>query len=87
MWSVVCGTGRRLGLFTSWGEKISIPCLADLIHSYVLIAGSGYIGMATAFNALSNHGACTVVFTFISFIMSTALALFPKLSQIGVAGN
>jgi len=57
-----------------------------LTISYVLIAGSGYIGMATAFNALSNHGTCTVVFTFISFIMSTALALFPKLSQIGVAG-
>jgi len=43
--------------------------------------------MATALNALSNHGTCTVVFTFISFIMSTAIALFPKLSQIGVAGE
>jgi hypothetical protein len=54
---------------------------------YVLIAGSGYIGMATAFNALSEHGACTVWFTFISFVLSTALALFPKLSQIGIAGE
>lgn len=52
----------------------------QLIVRYVLIAGSGYIGMATAFNAISDHGACTVVFTFVSFVMSTALALFPKLS-------
>lgn len=43
--------------------------------------------MATAFNALSEHGACTVWFTFIAFVLSTALALFPKLSQIGIAGE
>jgi hypothetical protein len=67
--------------FLRWMNKRS------LTFRYVLIAGSGYIGMATAFNALSEHGACTVWFTFLSFALSTALALFPKLSQIGMAGK
>lgn len=62
-----------------WVSAMSVTQL-QLIVRYVLIAGSGYIGMATAFNAISDHGACTVVFTFVSFVMSTALALFPKLS-------
>ena len=74
--------------FTSSGKSDWILLIRlALTGSYVLIAGSGYIGMATAFNALSDHGTCTVVFTFISFIMSTAIALFPKLSQIGIAGE
>jgi hypothetical protein len=55
--------------------------------SYTLVAGSGYIGVSTAFNALSDHGACTVWFVFVAFIGSTALAAFPKLNQIGLAGT
>lgn len=54
---------------------------------YTLVAGSGFIGVSTAFNALSDHGACTVWFVFVAFIGSTALAAFPKLNQIGLAGK
>lgn len=67
-------------------KHLSVLCELTNIR-YVLVAGSGYIGMSTALNALSEHGACTVWFTFVSFILSTALALFPKLSQIGIGGQ
>ncbi|KAK1925999.1 transmembrane amino acid transporter protein-domain-containing protein [Papiliotrema laurentii] len=55
------------------------------VVGYTLVAGSGFIGVATALNALSDHGACTVWFAFVAFVGSTALASFPKLSQIGMA--
>lgn len=55
------------------------------IIGYDLVAGSGYIGVATALNTLSDHGACTVWFSFVAFVLSTAIAMFPKLAQVGVA--
>ncbi|OCF36058.1 hypothetical protein I317_01847 [Kwoniella heveanensis CBS 569] len=54
------------------------------VIGYTLVTGSGYIGTATAFNALSEHGACTVWFAFVAFIISTAVAAFPKFGQISV---
>ncbi|WRT68118.1 uncharacterized protein IL334_005093 [Kwoniella shivajii] len=54
------------------------------IVGYALVTGSGYIGTATAFNALSEHGACTVWFSFVAFVISTGVAAFPKFGQIGV---
>ncbi|RDW56634.1 hypothetical protein BP5796_13099 [Coleophoma crateriformis] len=39
--------------------------------NYVLCTGSGILGISTALNALSNHGACTVWFSFVGFIMIT----------------
>ncbi|WWC62253.1 uncharacterized protein I303_104849 [Kwoniella dejecticola CBS 10117] len=54
------------------------------VIGYTLVTGSGYIGTATAFNALSEHGACTVWFSFVAFVISTAVAAFPKFGQIGV---
>ncbi|WVF66414.1 hypothetical protein IAT40_001154 [Kwoniella sp. CBS 6097] len=54
------------------------------VVGYTLVTGSGYIGTATAFNALSDHGACTVWFAFVAFIISTAVAAFPKFGQISV---
>ncbi|GAA6031257.1 hypothetical protein JCM8097_005570 [Rhodosporidiobolus ruineniae] len=50
---------------------------------YILVTGSGYIAGAVAFNALSNHGACTVWFAFVTFVICTASASFPRFSQIG----
>ncbi|WVQ94030.1 hypothetical protein IAU59_001108 [Kwoniella sp. CBS 9459] len=54
------------------------------VVGYTLVTGSGYIGTATAFNALSEHGACTVWFAFVAFVISTAVAAFPKFGQISV---
>ncbi|GAA5859917.1 hypothetical protein JCM8547_004386 [Rhodosporidiobolus lusitaniae] len=51
---------------------------------YVLVTGSGYVAGAVAFNALSNHGACTVWFAFVTFVFCTASASFPRFSQIGI---
>jgi hypothetical protein len=52
---------------------------------FTLVTGSGYVAGAVAFNALSNHGACTVWFAFISFVICTVVASFPKFGQIGIA--
>ncbi|GAA5999346.1 uncharacterized protein JCM10292_001220 [Rhodotorula paludigena] len=50
---------------------------------FVLVTGSGYIAGATALNALSEHGACTVWFAFVFFVFCTATASFPRFSQVG----
>ncbi|WVR08411.1 hypothetical protein IAU60_005466 [Kwoniella sp. DSM 27419] len=54
------------------------------IIGYALVAGSGFVGTAVAFNALSEHGACTVWFALVAFVLSTVIAAFPKFGQISV---
>ncbi|GAA5887079.1 hypothetical protein JCM6882_009440 [Rhodosporidiobolus microsporus] len=72
MMALVCG---------AWGREI----VGNLFFiGYVLVTGSGYIAGAVAFNALSEHGACTVWFAFVTFVFCTACASFPRFSQIGV---
>ncbi|KAK9418788.1 putative Amino acid transporter transmembrane domain-containing protein [Seiridium unicorne] len=39
------------------------------IIAYVFCTGSGILGTSIAFNALSEHGACSVVFSFVSTVM------------------
>jgi len=55
------------------------------IIGYDLVAGSGYIGVAVGLNTLTNHSTCTVWYVFIAFVFSSALAMFPRLAQIGIA--
>ncbi|KAH8656574.1 transmembrane amino acid transporter protein-domain-containing protein [Tricladium varicosporioides] len=38
--------------------------------AFIFCTGSSLIGISTAFNALSDHGACSVVFTFVGMIMT-----------------
>ncbi|ORY31432.1 putative N amino acid transport system protein [Naematelia encephala] len=51
--------------------------------AYVLCAGSGILGVSIGINALSDHAACTVVWTLIATIVVAAGASFPKFHQIG----
>jgi hypothetical protein len=51
--------------------------------AYVLCTGSGMVGLSVAFNALSNHSACTVWWTFLSFCIITICASVRKFEKIG----
>ena len=53
------------------------------IIGYVLVTGSGIVGVSTALNALSHHAACTVWWSFIAMVVTVALASFRKFTQIG----
>ena len=48
------------------------------------LSGATIIGVATALNALSDHGACTVIFAAVAMIGTIIFASFPRFGQIGV---
>ncbi|CAG8263123.1 unnamed protein product [Penicillium olsonii] len=50
---------------------------------YVLVTGSGIIGVSTALNALSHHAACTVWWSFIAAVVIIATASVRKLQHVG----
>ncbi|KAI1875600.1 uncharacterized protein JN550_001886 [Neoarthrinium moseri] len=51
--------------------------------AYILCTGSGIVGLSVAFNALSDHAACTVWWGFLSFVIITAAASIRTLRNIG----
>ncbi|KAK8028351.1 hypothetical protein PG991_005407 [Apiospora marii] len=51
--------------------------------AYILVTGSGIIGLSVAFNALSNHAFCTVWWGLISAAIITACALIRTLKNLG----
>jgi hypothetical protein len=53
------------------------------IIAYVLCTGSGILGVSIALNALSNHAACTVWWSFIATIVVIATASVRKFQKIG----
>ncbi|KAL4948747.1 transmembrane amino acid transporter protein-domain-containing protein [Aspergillus filifer] len=53
------------------------------IIAYVLVTGSGIIGVSTALNALSHHAACTVWWSFIATVVIVATASVRKLEHVG----
>ncbi|KAK9896400.1 putative amino acid transporter [Cystobasidium minutum MCA 4210] len=52
--------------------------------TWIFLSGASIIGVATALNALSDHGACTVVFAAVAMIGTIIFASFPRFGQIGV---
>jgi hypothetical protein len=50
---------------------------------YVLVTGSGIIGVSTGLNALSHHAACTVWWSFIAAVAIIATASVRKLQHVG----
>jgi amino acid permease len=53
------------------------------IIAYVLVTGSGIIGVSTALNALSHHATCTVWWSFIATVVIIATASIRKLEHVG----
>ncbi|KAI0134108.1 amino acid transporter [Xylariales sp. AK1849] len=51
--------------------------------AYVLCTGTGIVGLSVAFNALSDHAACTVWWSFLSMVIITAAASVRTLRNIG----
>ncbi|GAA5896528.1 hypothetical protein JCM6882_005719 [Rhodosporidiobolus microsporus] len=46
------------------------------------VAGSAFVGISTAFNAITMHGTCTVVFVLIAMLVALPFAMLPKLADI-----
>jgi hypothetical protein len=64
------------------------PVLRELVGllfivAYVLCAGSGIVGLAVGFNALSDHAACTVWWAFLAYVAVVACASVRKFEKIG----
>lgn len=69
-------------------EVVGGPFIRELtglsfIFTYILCAGAGIIGVATALNVLSSHAACTVWWAFIATIVIACAASIRKLEGIG----
>lgn len=56
---------------------------AVFIVAYILCIGGGVIGLSVAFNALSDHGACTVWFAFAGMVLMTIAAAVRTLRNVG----
>lgn len=48
-----------------------------------VIAGAGMIGISTALNALSTHGACTVIFVAVAAVVVVLIASTETLEKLG----
>ena len=55
----------------------------QILVAQVLITAAGIVSCSTAFNALSNHGACTVVFSFVSAALITGFSAVRTFSHLG----
>ncbi len=58
-----------------------VSCLT--LYSFVLVSGSGILGVSIALNALSTHAACTVWWSFLATIFVAAIASIRKFHDIG----
>lgn len=56
---------------------------ALFVVAYVLCTGSGILGVSIALNALSDHGACTVWFSFVGAVLTIMAASVRKFEKVG----
>jgi hypothetical protein len=54
-----------------------------IIIAQVLISAAGIVTTATAFNALSDHATCTVVFALVSTILITLCSSIRTFANLG----
>ncbi len=55
----------------------------QILVAQVLITAAGIVSCSTAFNALSEHGACTVIFSFVSAVLITIFSSVRTFSRLG----
>ncbi|ORY65277.1 transmembrane amino acid transporter protein-domain-containing protein [Pseudomassariella vexata] len=70
------------------GHKVGGVVFREIIGilylvAYILCTGSGIVGLSVGFNALSDHAACTVWWSFLSMVLITAAASVRTLRNIG----
>jgi hypothetical protein len=66
-----------------WGRIGKELVGLQILVAQVLITGAGIVSCSTAFNALSEHGACTVVFGFVSAVLITLFSSVRTFSRLG----
>ncbi|KAF4338090.1 neutral amino acid permease [Fusarium beomiforme] len=66
-----------------WGRFGKELVGLQILVAQVLISAAGIVSISTAFNALSNHGACTVIFTLIGAISITMFSSVRTFSKLG----
>jgi hypothetical protein len=66
-----------------WGQTGREIVGAMIIIAQVLVSAAGIVTTATAFNALSDHSACTVVFSLASTILITLCSSIRTFSKLG----
>ena len=66
-----------------WGrigrELVSIQFLV----AQIIVTAAGIVSISTALNALSNHGACTVIFSFVAAVLITGFSSVRTFSRLG----
>lgn len=55
----------------------------QILVAQVLITAAGIVTISTAFNALSEHGACTVIFGFVAAVLITGFSSVRTFSRLG----
>lgn len=66
-----------------WGTIGRELVTFQILIAQVLITAAGIVSCSTAFNALSNHGACTVVFSAVSAAIITGFSMVRTFSRLG----
>ncbi|RVX65947.1 hypothetical protein B0A52_09832 [Exophiala mesophila] len=66
-----------------WGRIGRELVMMQILVAQVLITAAGIVSCSTAFNALSEHGACTVVFSFVSAVLITGFSSVRTFSRLG----
>ncbi|KXT01946.1 hypothetical protein AC578_2567 [Pseudocercospora eumusae] len=66
-----------------WGRAGRELVSLQILVAQVLITAAGIVSCSTAFNALSNHGTCTVVFSFVSAVLITGFSSIRTFSRLG----
>ncbi|KAK5682280.1 hypothetical protein LTS10_005406 [Elasticomyces elasticus] len=66
-----------------WGRAGRELVGAQLLIGQVLITAGGIVSVSTAFNALSDHGACTVIFSFVAAALITLFSSVRTFSRLG----
>lgn len=66
-----------------WGRVGRELVGVQIVVAQILISAGGIVSTSTALNALSGHGACTVVFALVSAIMITMCSSIRTFSRLG----
>ncbi|KXJ88811.1 transmembrane amino acid transporter protein-domain-containing protein [Microdochium bolleyi] len=70
-------------MYFIWGRVGRELVGIQMIITQILISAGGIVTAATGFNALTNHGACTVWFAFLSAVIITLCSSIRTFSRLG----
>lgn len=66
-----------------WGRIGRELVGVQILVAQVLITAAGIVSVSTALNAISEHGACTVVFSFVAAVLITGFSSLRTFSRLG----